>query len=257
MKTGSAASFGAQLKALREAAGFTQDELATIAGLSVHAVSALERGERRRPHLETVRALSAALDLTGSNRDALLASARAPAVTAAVDELSSALLPLPLTVLMGRDQDVQTLRGWLADRSARLITLVGPGGVGKTRLVLELARAIREEGTTRVVFVSLATVRDPAFVASAIAGALGLADVTALDLPKRARVACEGYSTFLVLDNFEQVLSAAPLVADLLDISRIASRDGHQPGTASRTGRAGVRCRTTRVGGRLRGDVAG
>jgi transcriptional regulator with XRE-family HTH domain len=51
-----------QLKALCEAAGFTQEELATIAGLSVHAVSALERGERRRPHVETVRALSAALD---------------------------------------------------------------------------------------------------------------------------------------------------------------------------------------------------
>ena len=216
MTAGIAASFGAQLKALRETAGFTQEELATIAGLSVHAVSALERGERRRPHVETVRALSAALDLTGATRDAFLASARAPAVTAAVDELSSGSLPLPLTVLMGRDQDVQTLRAWLADPSARLITLVGPGGVGKTRLVLELARAIREEGTTRVVFVSLATVRDAAFVASAIAGALGLADVTALDLPKRARVACEGYSTFLVLDNFEQVLSAAPLVADLL-----------------------------------------
>ena len=65
MTAGVAASFGAQLKALRETAGFTQEELATIAGLSVHAVSALERGERRRPHVETVRALSAALDLTG------------------------------------------------------------------------------------------------------------------------------------------------------------------------------------------------
>ena len=64
MKPGGPGSFGAQLKALREAAGFTQEELATIAGLSVHAVSALERGERRRPHVETVRALSAALDLT-------------------------------------------------------------------------------------------------------------------------------------------------------------------------------------------------
>ena len=62
--------FGAQLKALREAAGFTQEELATITGLSVHAVSALERGERRRPHVETMRALSAALDLTGATRDA-------------------------------------------------------------------------------------------------------------------------------------------------------------------------------------------
>ena len=67
MKPGAPRSFGAQLKALREAAGFTQEELATIAGLSVHAVSALERGQRRRPHVETVRALSAALDLTGAD----------------------------------------------------------------------------------------------------------------------------------------------------------------------------------------------
>ena len=216
MKPGAPGSFGAQLKALREAAGFTQEELATIAGLSVHAVSALERGERRRPHVETVRALSAALDLTGATRDALLASARAPAHDTAVDELSGVSLPLPLTALLGRDADVQTLRHWLADPAARLITLIGPGGVGKTRLALELARAIAEEGATRVVFVPLAAIRNPAFVASAIAEALGLADVTALDLPRRARAACDDRPTLLVLDNFEQVLDAAPLVADLL-----------------------------------------
>ena len=64
---------------MRVAAGFTQEELATIAGLSVHAVSALERGERRRPHVDTVRALVAALDLTGTARDALVLSARASA----------------------------------------------------------------------------------------------------------------------------------------------------------------------------------
>src|SRR5512134_3875084 len=128
MRSGAPRSFGAQLKALREAAGFTQEELATIAGLSVHAVSALERGERRRPHPETVRALTAALDLTGAPRDALVASARAPAHTTAVDELTGVSLPQPLTVLLGRDPDVQTLRQWLADPAARLITLVGPGG---------------------------------------------------------------------------------------------------------------------------------
>jgi len=72
MKSGASVPFGAQLKALRESAGFTQEELATIAGLSVHAVSALERGERRRPHVETVRALSAALDLSGAARDDIL-----------------------------------------------------------------------------------------------------------------------------------------------------------------------------------------
>src|SRR5206468_4583619 len=92
-------TFGAQLKALREAAGFTQEELATIAGLSVHAVSALERGERRRPHVETVRALSAALDLTGAARDALLGSARAPAYTAAVDMVRGIPLHLVITLL--------------------------------------------------------------------------------------------------------------------------------------------------------------
>jgi transcriptional regulator with XRE-family HTH domain len=78
MKRGASGFFGPQLKALREAAGFTQEELATIAGVSVHAISALERGERRRPLVDSVRALSAALDLTGAARDAFVASTRAP-----------------------------------------------------------------------------------------------------------------------------------------------------------------------------------
>src|SRR5262245_47667266 len=110
MKVGAPVSFGAQLKALREAAGFTQEELATIAGLSVHAVSALERGERRRPHVETVRALSAALDLTADTRDALLGSARAPVHDGARGDTGGFSLPRPLTPLLGRDADVQMLR---------------------------------------------------------------------------------------------------------------------------------------------------
>jgi predicted ATPase/DNA-binding XRE family transcriptional regulator len=216
MKAGAPGTFGAQLKALREVAGFTQEELATIAGLSVHAVSALERGERRRPHVDTVRALSAALDLTAPMRDALLGSARAVAPTTAGEELSQAFLPLPLTILIGRDADMEALGQWLADPALRLITLIGPGGVGKTRLVLELARAVAAESSVRVRFVSLAPLRDPAFVAPTIAEALGLSDVTALDLPKRARAACADQPTLLVLDNFEHLLDAAPLVAGLL-----------------------------------------
>jgi len=216
VKLGAPGPFGARLKAIREAAGFTQEELATIAGLSVHAVSALERGQRRRPHVDTVRALSAALDLTGAARDALLESARPPAQRSVVDELSADDLPLALTALLGREADVRTLRGWLDDAAPRLITLTGPGGAGKTRLALELSRTIAAEGATRVVFVPLAAIQNHAFVAPAIAEALGLADVTAVDLPKRARAAC-AEPTLLVLDNFEQVLDAAPVVAELLN----------------------------------------
>jgi predicted ATPase/transcriptional regulator with XRE-family HTH domain len=206
-------AFAAQLRELRETAGFTQEELAAIAGLSVHAISALERGERRRPQVDTVRALSAALDLAGPVHDALVASARAPAPTA---EQSGASLPLPLTVLVGREADVQKLSFCLAAPGVRLVTITGPGGVGKTRLALETARAIAEKRGSRVVFVGLGSVRTPSFVAPAIAEALGVLDATALDLPGRARAACDGMPTLLVLDNFEHVLDAAPLIADLL-----------------------------------------
>ena len=119
----------------------------------MHAVSALERGERRRPHVETVRALSAALDLTGPARDALVGSARPSAPHAGVDELPGAALPVALTALIGRETDLEVLRNWLADPTRRLITLTGPGGSGKTRLALELVRTVADAGPTRAVFV--------------------------------------------------------------------------------------------------------
>ena len=84
MKPAAPGAFGAQLKALRETAGYTQAELATIAGLSVHAVSALEGGTAAA-HVETVRALSAARDLTGETLEALARGARAPAHATAVE----------------------------------------------------------------------------------------------------------------------------------------------------------------------------
>ena len=209
-------SFGAHLRHLREAAGYTQEELAAIAGLSVHAISALERGERRRPHVDTVRALSGALDLGPAARDAFVASSRIAIADAAVDELGGAPLPIPPTDLVGREDDVRALREWLADPGARLVTLVGPGGVGKSRLALELARAVSDEGTSRAFFVPLAAIRDAGLAACAIAEALGFADINASDLPARARAACSGRSTLLVLDNFEQVLVASSVVSSLV-----------------------------------------
>jgi predicted ATPase/DNA-binding XRE family transcriptional regulator len=215
MKGSGPGSFGAQLRLLREAAGFTQEELATIAGLSVHAVSALERGQRRRPHLETIRSLASALDLTAPVRDSLIQIAR----RAGGDRIRSedaGWLPQAHTALVGREDDLRALRDWLSGSTPRILTLVGPGGVGKTRLALEIAHEAATRRDTRVVFAGLASIRDSSFVASAIAEAFGATDVTLGDLPRRVRAACAGRSTLLLLDNVEHVLDAAPLVADLL-----------------------------------------
>jgi predicted ATPase len=182
----------------------------------VHAISALERGERRRPHADTVRALSAALELAPDARDAFVASSRIAVADPAVDELGAPPLPIPPTDLVGREDDLRVLREWLSDPATRLVTIVGPGGVGKSRLALELARAVSEEGARRGVFVPLAAIRDAGLVACAIAEGLGLADISASDLPARARAACAGRPTLIVLDNFEQVLVATSVVSALV-----------------------------------------
>jgi predicted ATPase/transcriptional regulator with XRE-family HTH domain len=211
-----AGSFARHLKTLREAAGFTQDELATISGLSVYAVSALERGERRRPHVETVRALAAAFDLSPNDRDAFLASARARHVDPPpVEDRSIAALPLPLTPLVGREADLKILQHWMADPTLRLVTLVGPGGVGKTRLCLELCAHIAQSGV-RIAFAPLAAIRSADYVAGAIADVLGLGDIAGRELPRRARAACQATPTWLALDSFEHLLDASPLLVDLL-----------------------------------------
>jgi Mrp family chromosome partitioning ATPase len=256
MTPGAPRSFGAQLKALREAAGYTQEELATIAGLSVHAVSALERGERRRPPCrDGARPVGGPRLGRCGQRRLRPQRERTPAEPAAADELGGVSLPLAITPLFGREADVETLRHWLAEPAVRLITLTGPGGVGKTRLALEIAHAIAAEGAARVLFAPLAAIRDPAFVAPAIADALGLSNITPLDLPKRARVACADHPTLLVLDNFEQVLDAAPLVVELL--SSVASLRLLVTSRAPpRAGRAGVCRRTSRAGGGLGCHVA-
>jgi len=132
-------TFGARLRGLREAAGLTQEELALRAGLSPDAVSRLERGQRRRPYPHTVRALAEALNLSEEERDALIACA--PKRTGmAFTSGASQSLPLPATALVGRETDVTTVRSLLGGSETRLLTLTGPGGVGKTRLALEVTR---------------------------------------------------------------------------------------------------------------------
>ena len=124
-------------------------------------------------------------------------------------------LPLQLTSFVGREREVAEASGLLLD-GARLLTLTGPGGTGKTRLSLQVAAEVSDRFADGVFFVPLAPVTDPDLVASAIAQALQIPVAGNQPADQRLRDWLAGKHLLLILDNFEQVLPAAGLVGDLL-----------------------------------------
>ena len=124
-------------------------------------------------------------------------------------------LPAPYSDAVGRERELATLLDWIGRDAQRLVTLVGPGGIGKSRLAIEVARSVGAP-FDRVTFVPLAQVRDPADVLPTVARALGLRDTDERPLSEQLGVARAGRHDLVVLDNFEQVLDAAPDVAALL-----------------------------------------
>jgi predicted ATPase len=125
-------------------------------------------------------------------------------------------LPHPLTPFLGREEVQQAVRTRLARPRVRLLTLSGAPGVGKTRLALALANDVLEEFTHGVCFVPLAPISDPDLAISAIAHALGLQEIGERPLFEYLSAFLRSKQLLLLLDNFEQVLPAAPLLTDLL-----------------------------------------
>jgi predicted ATPase/DNA-binding CsgD family transcriptional regulator len=125
-------------------------------------------------------------------------------------------LPHPLTTLVGREREIGLVRDLLLRQHRRLLTLTGPGGVGKTRLGIESGHAVAEGFPDGVAFVPLAAVREPDFVVPAIAAALGLSEGPGAPLLEVMRSYLAGKRCLLILDNFEQVLPAALLIVDVL-----------------------------------------
>jgi predicted ATPase/DNA-binding XRE family transcriptional regulator len=208
-------SLASLLKKHRLAAGLTQEELAEQAEVSARTISDVERGLRSRIYRDTAERLARALALDGADRAALVSAARS---RSPVRASRVGALPLVATRLVGRSRELASLIALLEGRALRLITLTGPGGVGKTRLAIEAARRVDEEA----VFVDLGDLNDPRLVVPAIAGAVGV--------PLRAEPDVESIAEHLgdtprviVVDTFEHVLAAAPDVAELLTLApRIA-----------------------------------
>ncbi len=225
MSQGASAQLATLVRHYRLAAGLSQEDLAERTGLSVRTISDFERDLRVAPRLESIRMLADGLGLSDSERASLIAAARPELTTNPpgrsnheVTHPGSSFVELPNTLgaLIGRDREVAAIVSMLSNGTSRLITLTGPGGVGKTRLALAVARAVAPAFSGGVAFVALAPVRDPSLVIPTIARALGVQETGDQPLVDRVCGVLAHRTTLLVLDNMEQVLEAATDVAALL-----------------------------------------
>ena len=193
----------------------------------------LERGERKRPYPHTVRSLAEALELSEEERAILTAAIprRSDNAPVPVEEPAVAypsVLPVSLTPLLGREREVEEIANLLLGQaSVRLLTLTGPGGIGKTRLGIEAARKAGGYFPDGVAFVALAPLGDAALVMPTISQVLGLREAAGAPLLEVLRQYLHEKKFLLVLDNFEHVAEAAPEVVELLssclDLSVLAT----------------------------------
>lgn len=204
----SEAPFSELLRQQRRAAGYSQEDLAERAGLSVSAIGSLEQGLRRAPHRDTVKALADALRMSESERRELEeAAARARGRQPRGDSS----LPISLTSFIER-RELDELKALLPGH--RLLTITGSPGIGKTRIAIELARRV-EDLYDETWFVDLLAVRDGNFVASQIALRLnvpadGDAGLSAIVRRIRSR------HSLLVIDNCEHVVADVASVVEKL-----------------------------------------
>ncbi|HEX2325042.1 MAG TPA: helix-turn-helix domain-containing protein, partial [Chloroflexota bacterium] len=209
-------AFRVLLRRYRLAAGLTQEALAERAGLSARAISDLERGLRQTPQRQTVTLLTQALRLTGDDLATLEAAVlrrRGPAASRKQSEAGAGprnVPPLPALpqlrpALVGREQELAAVAGLVTRPDVRLVTLTGPGGVGKTRLAYEVVARTQDAYRDGACVVALAGLSEPTAVASAVAEALGVLGTAGRGLVERLRAILRDGQRLLVLDNLEHL----------------------------------------------------
>jgi len=218
-------TFGEWLKAYRKALDLTRAQLADQIGCAEITLGKIER-DQRRPSKQIAELLAGALGVPESERELFVQFARGSGEPPVIDgsnprtqsSTSQPLtnLPAPLTSFIDRTRELAEVCEKLLRPDVRLLTLVGPPGIGKTRLSIQAGQTLLDKFADGVWFIALAPITDPMLVLPAIAHTFDIADAGATPLVARLQDHLRLMQVLLVLDNFEQVLEAAPYISDLL-----------------------------------------
>ena len=234
--------FGQWLKRRRRSLGFTQVELGRLTGYASETLRKVEAGEQR-PSRQMAEQLAQHLDIALEEREQFIRFARSdttgnqllplpsptppasmptavppvmPQTMSSGQPRRAGLIPTELSSFIGREKELAGIAQLLLRPDVRLLTVTGPPGTGKTRLALQAAENMRGEYGGDVAFVNLTPIGDPNLVLPTIAQALGIQESAGQALPEAVQFALRDRRMLIMLDNFEQVVSAAPAVAALL-----------------------------------------
>ena len=221
-------SFGYWLRLRRKALDLTQDALADRVGCSVGMIRKIE-SEERRPSAQIVERLAEIFSIPQAEQTAFLRFARGElrSISGETEEHlpwhttikpTHTNLPATVTSFIGREQEIMEIRDYLASPKIRLVTLIGPPGIGKTRLSIESARAALSDFPDGVFFVALAPLDDPSLISQTIAHSLGYVGAAKISTEEQLKEGIGDKQLLLVLDNCEHLIEdVASLASGLLE----------------------------------------